>query len=95
MMKKCKARISKISKDDMRICSSRVIWAELTDEANKVFHVAWADTPSVIGVTGNWSSRNKDSFEMAWNRCKIGDEVWLYHVEDSSFNYFEPQKELR
>lgn len=90
MLGRCKARITKISKDDMVTCSSRVIWADLTNETNgEKYHVAWADTPSIFGITGIWSSRNKEAFSRAWT-CKEGDEVWLYHAEDSSYNFFEP-----
>ena len=87
--KKTIARIIKIKKDDMTICSSRVIWADLEDNNGQKFHVAWADTPSVIGVTGNWATRNKMAFSFAW-KCEEGDEVYLFHSDDQSHNYFEP-----
>lgn len=89
-MLKCKARITKLSKDDMRICSSRVIWAELEDESGKKYSVAWADSPTIMGITGNWASRNKDSFLRAWCKSEVGDIVYLYHADDSSYNFFEP-----
>ena len=84
------ARITQIKKDDMTICSSRVIWADLEDNDGQIFHVAWADTPYVIGVTGNWGARNKNSFSLAW-KCEEGDEVWLFHSDDQNHNYFEPK----
>lgn len=89
-MKRCRARITEISKDDMQICSSRVIRAKFEDNCGNKYQVAWADTPTVIGITGTWDSRNRDAFERAWRSCNVGDEVWLYHAEDSSYNYFEP-----
>lgn len=90
MTMKRKARIIKITKDDMKVCSSRVIWATLRDEMGKEYRVAWADSPTIAGVTGFWQSRNSFSFKRAWENCKVGDEVWLYHAEDCNFNYFEP-----
>lgn len=88
MLKMSKARITKISKDV--VFSSRVIWADLTDKDGNKYHVAWSNSPSIIGVTGQWISRNKGAFERAWTSCEEGDEVWLYHSADASYNYFEP-----
>ena len=65
MLKKCKARIEKIAKDDIKLCSSRCIWADLRDENDVLYHVKWAETPSVVGITGNWSSREPYAFENA------------------------------
>lgn len=90
MLKKCKARIEKIAKDDIKLCSSRCIWADLRDENDVLYHVKWAETPSVVGITGNWSSREPYAFENAWNKCNEGDVVWLYHSDDQNYNYFEP-----
>lgn len=91
MIVKIKARILRITKDDMKTCSSRCIWAELVDEKSKEhYHVAWANSPTVIGFLGTWRSRAQDAFESAWEKCNEGDEVWLYHPSDDSFNYFEP-----
>jgi hypothetical protein len=92
-MIKIKARILKMTKDDMTICSARCIWATLLDEqSNKEYRVAWAQTPTVIGVTGTWRSKAQHVFEKSWDKCNVGDEVWLYHPSDSNFNYFEPMK---
>ncbi len=90
-MMKIKARILTMTKDDMRICSSRCIWAELLDEkTNERYRVAWAQSPMVVGFSGTWRSRAQSVFDSAWQRCNEGDEVWLYHPLDSNFNYFEP-----
>lgn len=91
MMKKIKARIKELTKDDMKICSSKVIWANLVDEqTGDKYHVAWAESPMVIGCTGTWRSRAKDVFDAVWQKCEVGDEVWLYHSGDENFTYFEP-----
>lgn len=91
MIAKIKARILKMTKDDMRICSSRCIWASLVDETtNKEYHVTWAKTPMVVGFSGMWSSKFPNLFDRAWEKCEVGDEVWLYHPLDSNFNYFVP-----
>lgn len=91
MMKKIKARIKTLTKDDMKMCSSKVIWAELVDETTgEKYRVAWAECPMVIGVSGTWRSRAKEVFEAVWKKCEIEDEVWLYHSGDENFTYFEP-----
>lgn len=88
-MKKIKARIIEIKKDDMQICSSRVIWAKVEDGNGQVYRVAWAQTPVVVGFTGVWRSRAQHAFPSVWNSCEVGDEVNLYHAEDENFNYIE------
>lgn len=93
MMKKITARILEVTKDDQKICSARVIWAKLEDEKSKqVYRVQWAETPTVIGPTGTWSSRAQYAFIKAWERCEVGNEVWLYHAEDLNLNFFEPKE---
>ena len=93
-MKKIRARILSMTKDDMKFCSARVIWACLEDVENgQKYHVAWAQSPGVIGVTGTWRSRAQDAFSVAWEKCEVDDVVWLYHPTDSNFNYFEPMNE--
>ena len=52
--------------------------------------MSWAECPIVIGPTGIWYSRDQDAFVKAWQNCKEGDTVWLYHAENSNSNYFEP-----
>lgn len=90
-MMKIKARIIKMTKDDMTICSARCIWATLLDEkTNTEYSVAWAQTPTIIGVTGTWRSKAQHVFDKAWDNCEVGDEIWLYHPSDCNFNYFEP-----
>lgn len=91
MLKKIKARILTITKDDMKICSSRVIWAKVVSiESGDVYCVAWAQTPVIFGITGVWRSRAQDAFQKVWECSQNGDEVWLYHAEDKNVNYLEP-----
>lgn len=85
-----KAKIRRIKYDDLIFCSSRVISAILVDENGEEYHVEWASTPMISGPTVSVGSRNQDSFVRVWKRCKPGDDVWLYHASDQSFNYFEP-----
>ena len=92
-MRKITARILEVTKDDQRICSARLIWAKLEDEKSKdVYQVSWAEMPTVIGPTGVWTSRARYAFTKAWDKCKVGDEVWLYHAEDRNLNFFEPKE---
>lgn len=89
--KKVKARILELVKDDMTICSSRVIFAQLEDITSKnIYKVNWAECPVVIGPKGIWYSKAQNAFKKAWQNCKVGDTVRLYHAEDSNSNYFEP-----
>lgn len=90
MYKKIKARIIKITKDDMVTCSSRVIRAKLEDKHGETYLVSWASSPAVFGPTVRILSRNPSEFDNAWNKCEAGDEVWLYHSTDNDFNFFEP-----
>ncbi len=92
-MKKIMARVLELTKDDQRICSARVIWAKLEDEKSKeVYQVNWAEMPTVIGPTGVWTSKARHAFKGAWEKCKVGDVVWLYHAEDPNVNFFEPKE---
>lgn len=91
MIKKIKARILQLTKDDMQWCSAMVIWAKLVDEkTGDEYRVSWAKCPSVIGINGTWRSRAQDVFEAVWQKSEVDDEVWLYHAEDENFSYFEP-----
>ncbi len=88
--RKQKARILELSKDDQKVCSSRVIWAKLqVENTGKTYRVCWAETPAIVGPTGVWKSKACHAFDDAW-ACEIGDIVWLYHAEDLNFNFFEP-----
>lgn len=88
--RKQKARILELSKDDQKVCSSRVIWAKLqVENTGKTYRVCWAETPAIVGPTGVWTSKACHAFDDAW-ACEIGDIVWLYHAEDLNFNFFEP-----
>lgn len=90
-MRTIKARILEMTKDDQKMCSSRVIWATLQDvKSGEKYRVRWAESPMVIGITGVWRSRAIYSFAKSWEKCEIGDEVWLYHAEDDNSNFFEP-----
>lgn len=90
MYKTIKARIIKITKEDMKFCSTKVIKAVLKDEKGQECHVSMAFGPTIIGPTVQMISKNLSQFEAVWNRCKEGDEVYLYHSDDANNNYFEP-----
>ena len=80
------ARIIEIEKEELKECSSRIIRAKLKAEmSNEIFSVRWAQTPSIICITGNWSSKAPGAFEWAWKEAKEGDIVMLVHTDNDSY----------
>lgn len=88
MMKKIKARIISIEKN--QILGSKSIWAKLELEGNdsKVIEVRWGQTPTLFGITGVWRSKAIAHFSDVWEECENNDEVYLYHFADANFNFF-------
>lgn len=91
MIVKIKARILKITKDDMQTCSTRCILAELVDEKYKQrYHIAWAEVPKVAAFPELNHSKIQETFCDAWEKCNEGDDVWICHPLDGGIDYIEP-----
>ncbi len=86
MIRNCK--ITYIVKDDMRICSARVIFATLVDEHGEEHRVEWLSGPAVERNHGGWDYQETAEFVEAWKKAEVGMIVNLWHTERTNQNYF-------
>lgn len=83
------ARVVSIFKDDMRICSSRVIFADVETKTGERVKVSWAEIPAMEEMRFfQWRKKAFDCFERAW-KAEMGDEVILYQGNLEQGNFFD------
>ncbi len=86
MIRNCK--ITHLVKDDMRICSARVIFATLVDEHGEEHRVEWLSGPAVERPYGDWDYQETAEFVEAWKKAEVGLVVNLHHAEGTDRKYF-------
>lgn len=88
MSRMVECRISKLVKDDKRICSARVIFATLEDSDGNKYWISWVSGPAVVRTNGEIDYQETADFTKAWNEAKVGMNVDLYQLEEESKGYF-------
>lgn len=84
----CKCKIARIVKDDKKLCSARVIFATLVDDAREEHHVEWVSGPAIERARGGWDYKETEEFTQAWEKAEVGMEVNLYCADGMNRNYF-------
>lgn len=87
-MEKTKCTILEVKKDDMRICSARVIFATLVDDGGNEHQVAWVAGWAVERTTGTVDYLETPEFKQAWNKAERGMQVELCYADESNRGYF-------
>ena len=81
-------KISHIYKDDMRICSARVIFATLVDEVGNEHRIEWLSGPAVERREGFFEYKETKEFTEAWNKAEVGMKVKLYPADGTNQEHF-------
>ena len=81
-------KIIHIVKDDMRICSARVIFATLVDENGEEYRVEWLSGLAVERPTGVWEYLETAEFVEAWRKAEVGMKVDLCHADGTDRKFF-------